>query len=136
MGSFEQPQSRAEQAVETNRLQAEFEVEFFRRILERHPEHLEVLKRQARLLAAGSQRAEGLACDQQLVRLLPDDPDVHYHLACSLAAVGRLTEAVQSLLAAVELGYRDFDHLESDPDLQRLHALPQFQALLRSQGMA
>jgi Flp pilus assembly protein TadD len=134
MSSFE-PQSSADDAAQRQREQTEFEIEFFRRVLTRYPEHLEALRQQAQLLTSSGRRAEGLACDRRLASVLPHDPEVRYHLACSLAAVGAADEAVLALLEAVDLGYRDFDHLESDPDLESLHHHPQFQALLRGHGL-
>jgi hypothetical protein len=38
------------------------------------------------------------------------------------------------LSAALELGYRDFDHLESDPDLDSLRETAGYQALLKLHG--
>jgi predicted Zn-dependent protease len=134
MSSFDQPQS-SDDAAQRQRQQAEFEIQFFRRVLTRYPQHLEVLRQQAQLLTSTGRRAEGLACDRRLASALPNDPEVRYHLACSLAAVGKADEAVAALLEAVDLGYRDFDHLESDPDLESLHEHPQFQALLRGHGL-
>jgi Flp pilus assembly protein TadD len=129
MNSFDPP--TADDAAQRQRQQIEFEIEFFRRVLARHPEHLEALRQQAQLLTSSGRREEGLACDRRLALALPHDPEVRYHLACSLAAVGEADEAVATLLEAVELGYNDFDHLESDPDLESLHEHSQFQALLR-----
>jgi len=135
MSQPEGPPPDAERAIEKNRQQSEFEMEFFHHILARHPEYVDVLKRQAQLLASHGRRFEALACHERLAAFFPGDPQVRYHLACSLAAVGRTDDAVQVLADAIELGYRDFDHLESDPDLEALREHPQFQALLRGQGM-
>jgi len=135
MSSFEGSPNRTDDAAGRSRSQSDFEVEFFRRVLERHPEHLDVLRQQAQLLTSTGRRVEGLACDRRLANLLPNDPKVRYHLACSLAAVGRIDEAASTLFEAVELGYRDFDHLESDPDLDSLHEHPLYQALLRGHGL-
>jgi hypothetical protein len=49
--------------------------------------------------------------------------------------VGQAKAAISALQQAVELGYHDFDHLETDPDLESLHTHPQFQALLRGHGL-
>lgn len=124
----------AEDPASPHREQAEFEIDFFRRVLERNPKCLEVLKRQARLLTGFGDRAEALVCDEQLAVELPSDPQVRYHLACSLAVLGRADEAVRALVSAVELGFRDFEHLETDPDLAPLREHTQFQALLRGQA--
>jgi tetratricopeptide (TPR) repeat protein len=135
MSHDERPNPNAQEKLAACRDQSDFELDFFGRILQRHPEHLEVVKRQAKLLVRYGRRGEALACDEQLAALLPTDPIVRYHLACSLAAVGRSEQAVRALSEAIELGYRDFEHLETDPDLDLLREHPQFQALLRGQGM-
>jgi Flp pilus assembly protein TadD len=134
MSGFDE-QRHSDPPAQSQRQQNEFEIDFFRRILARHPDHLDVLRQQAQLLTNSGRRVEGLACDRRLAKSLPRDPEVRYHLACSLAAVGRADEAVDTLLEAVELGYRDFEHLETDPDLESLHQHAQFQALLRGHGL-
>lgn len=74
--------------------------------------------------------ADGLKMDRKLVRLQPKNPTAHYNLACSLALMKRKSAALQQLRAAVQLGYRDFDWMEQDPDLEPLKRHPDFQALL------
>jgi tetratricopeptide (TPR) repeat protein len=135
MSSFEGFRSRADDAAEKTRQQSEFEIEFFRGVLRRFPEYIDVLRQQAKLLGGSGRREEALLCDQQLASVLPHDCEVHYHLACSLAALGKVDEAIPALQKAIELGYGDFEHLESDPDLESLHEHPQFQALLRGLGL-
>ena len=111
--------------------QVDFEIDFYGKILARHPLYLEVLRRQAELLAARHRHAEALLCDQRLSAALPQDAEVRYNLSCSLAILGRVAEAVGSLSLAFELGYRDFEHVESDPDLEVVRNDPHFVALLK-----
>jgi Flp pilus assembly protein TadD len=75
--------------------------------------------------------ADGLKMDRKLVKLQPRNPTAHYNLACSLALSKRKTAALQELRQAVQLGYRDFDWMEQDPDLEALKHHPEFQALLK-----
>ena len=84
----------------------------------------------AALEGARPVKADGLRMDRKLVRLLPSDATAHYNLACSLALVKRKAEALRSLRQAVELGYRDFDWMQQDPDLEGLKNHPLFLALL------
>jgi hypothetical protein len=48
-----------------------------------------------------------------------------------LARAGLPAEAIDSLTRAILLGYDDIAHLETDPDLDSLRDLPDFQELLR-----
>jgi tetratricopeptide (TPR) repeat protein len=111
--------------------QIDFEIILYARILKRLPNYIDVLKRQAELLSGRNRHAEALECDQRLAHELPHDADVHYNLACSLASLAQVSAAVEALSTAFKNGYRDFEHVETDPDLDLLRKEPEFQALLK-----
>ena len=108
----------------------EFEIGFFESVLKRDPAYTDVIEILGGLYTKHGRVADGLRMDRKLVRLLPSDPTAHYNLACSLALVKRKAEALRALRQAVELGYRDFDWMQQDPDLEGLKNHPLFQALL------
>lgn len=108
----------------------EFEITFFESILKREPAYTEVIEILGGLYTKHGRIADGLRMDRKLVRLLPQNATAHYNLACSLALVKRKTDALRALRQAIELGYRDFDWMQQDPDLDVLKKLPGFQALL------
>jgi tetratricopeptide (TPR) repeat protein len=111
---------------------AEFEAEFWGRVLKIQPYYEDVLRRQAESLARAGRYDELLPLDRRIVALRPDDAVVHYHLACTLARLDYLEDSLAMLTKALHLGYDDYDHLESDPDLDPLRELPEFLALLRA----
>ena len=108
----------------------EFEIHFFEAVLKRDPAYTDVIEILGGLYTKHGRVADGLRMDRKLVRLLPSDATAHYNLACSLALVKRKSEALRSLRQAVELGYRDFDWMQQDPDLEGLKNHPLFIALL------
>ena len=108
----------------------EFEIGFFESVLKRDPAYTDVIEILGGLYTKHGRVADGLRMDRKLVRLLPSDPTAHYNLACSLALVKRKAEALRALRQAVELGYRDFDWMQQDPDLEGLKNHPLFRALL------
>ena len=108
----------------------EFEIHFFESVLKRDPAYTDVIEILGGLYTKHGRVADGLRMDRKLVRLLPSDATAHYNLACSLALVKRKSEALRSLRQAVELGYRDFDWMQQDPDLDGLKNHPLFIALL------
>lgn len=73
---------------------------------------------------------EGLDVDLRLSASRPADPTVRYNLACSFALSGRVEDALAALRTAVDLGYRDLDHLLSDPDLASLREEPGFRGVV------
>lgn len=112
------------------RLGLEFLAELLGRSLHVHPDRFDVLSEYASVLTRLGRLEEGLEADRRLVVLAPEDPTVHYNLACSLALVGRSSEALDSLERAVELGYRDAEHLLVDEDLALLRDSPRWARLL------
>jgi Flp pilus assembly protein TadD len=117
-------------AQDLARIGDEFTAAMLGRFCARHPRDAENLIELAALLTRLGRYQEGLSADQELVRLLPEDPTVHYNLACSLALTGAPDQAVAALEIAVRLGYRDREHLLGDEDLASLRSNPRFRALL------
>lgn len=111
---------------------AQFESEFWGRVLDRQPYYLDVLRRQAESLARASRYVELLPVDRRVVELLPANPVVHYNLACTLARLASIDESLTMLEKAVSLGYDDFEHIESDPDLDCLRNEPGYLAIIQS----
>jgi tetratricopeptide (TPR) repeat protein len=108
----------------------DFEIKFFENVLRRDPEYAEVVEILGGLYTKHGRVADGLKMDRKLVRLQPANPTAHYNLACSLALSRRKADALRTLRQAVQLGYRDFDWMEQDPDLEVLKTHPEFMALL------
>jgi tetratricopeptide (TPR) repeat protein len=107
-----------------------FEMAFFESVLRRAPQYTEVIEILGGLYTKHGRIADGLRMDRRLVRLLPENATAHYNLACSLALMKRKGDALRALQRAVELGYRDFDWMAQDPDLEDLKEHPDFTALL------
>jgi len=107
-----------------------FLARFFEVELSRRPENDEVLAELGHLYTRLGRYTEGLAVDQRLVVLHPEDPTARYNLACSLALTGDLDGACDALGEAFTLGFDDGQLLREDPDLAALHGDPRFDALL------
>ena len=108
----------------------QFEIAFYESILGRDPNYSDVIELLGGLYTKQGRIADGLRMDRKLVKLQPANATAHYNLACSLALTKRTRDALRSLRQAVELGYRDFDWMQQDPDLEELKEHPDFVALL------
>ncbi len=107
-----------------------FEISFFENVLRRDPGYADVIEILGGLYTKHGRVADGLKMDRKLVKLQPANATAHYNLACSLALSRRKADALRTLRHAVHLGYRDFDWMEQDPDLEPLKNHPEFVALL------
>ena len=110
----------------------EFEIRFFESVLRRAPHYAQVVELLGGLYTRQGRIAEGLKMDRKLVKLQPQNATAHYNLACSLALSKRKSDALRELQQAVKLGYRDFDWMQQDPDLEALKHHPEFQSLLHT----
>jgi hypothetical protein len=54
---------------------------------------------------------------------------VHYNLACSFSLTEEYRKAANALRKAIHYGYRDFDHLRKDSDLEPLRQQETYAAL-------
>ena len=108
----------------------EFEIAFYESVLRRDGRYTDVIELLGGLYTKQGRVADGLKMDRKLVKLQPANATAHYNLACSLALSRRRGDALRSLRCAVALGYRDFDWMLQDPDLEELKAHPEFLTLL------
>jgi len=108
----------------------DFLIEFLTVAVRERPENVDALAELGHALSRSGRFAEGLAIDERLVRLVPENPEAHYNLACSLALTGAPEAALDTLAHAIELGYSDVDHLEGDDDLASLRSHARYAELV------
>ena len=105
------------------------EISFLEGLRKRMPKNEEVLKVLGDDYTRVGRWEKGLEIDLDLARLSPEDPLVHYNLACSLSLLGNLKESAEALTKAIRLGYRDGNWLSKDPDLENLRKSSLFETV-------
>ncbi len=115
--------------AECERLGLEFEITFFLQALKLSPDNPQIMEALALAYTEAGRYEQGLELDKKLVELAPGSAIAHYNLACSLSLMQKLEESSQAILKAFQLGYKDFDYLLKDSDLQALRASPYFQQI-------
>lgn len=113
----------------------DFELSFFKDLHKRMPKDVRVISMLAHLYTQTGQLDAGLRLDRKLARLTPEDPTVHYNLACSLALKGRKADALKALRTAITFGYDDYVWMCNDPDLSDLHEYGAFLKLCGELGI-
>jgi len=102
------------------RAEMTFDAAVLELLVARDPDDLEALVNLAQVCARLGRHRRGLSLDRKLVEARPNEPTFRYNLACSLALTGDLNAACGDLLVAIDIGYRDFEHLMADDDLAEL----------------
>lgn len=92
----------------------------------------EALQRQVDRTLEAHQWKDALPLIDRYVKEVGRDPIMFYNAACCHVHLGDKDAAAKSLLEAVKAGFRDFDTMESDPDLEALHDHPTFTAILEA----
>ena len=126
---FDEP-TLARLALSLGPVGLDFEIALYERSRRRDPDSEPVLEALGHAYTQRGRFEEGLAVDRRLAELRPEDPIVHYNLACSYSLVGAKAEGLAALERAIALGYDDLEHLEGDRDLDALRAEPRFQELV------
>src|SRR5665213_401599 len=98
----------------------DLEIAFMEGIIRRDSGYVEALQVVGDDYTRRGHYVEGLKIDEILSRLRPEDCLVHYNLACSYSLTDLCDLAIESLEAAINLGYRDFKWMAQDPDLKNL----------------
>ncbi len=106
------------------------ELRFLEGVRARCPNDPLVLKALGDLYTRVGRVRDGLAIDERLARLCPEENTVWYNLACSCALAGRADEAFTALRHAVGLGYGDADWAARDEDLKSIAGDPRFTEIL------
>ncbi len=106
--------------------EAAFEIRFVEDLLARSGEDAALLALLGHLYTESGRYRDGLSVDLRLVTLRPKDATAHYNLACSYSLLGEPSRALASLKRSIALGYRDFDHMQADPDLENARADPRW----------
>lgn len=108
----------------------DFEISFYEALIKDKPDFVDALIPLANAYTKRGLYKKGLEVDKRLVGLRPDDEMVHYNLACSYSLLGNIDLALKTLEKAMELGYRDFNWMEKDKDLENLRNDKRYKELL------
>lgn len=102
------------------------EIIFYENIIKERPDFVSALISLGDAYTRKGFYSEGLRVDRKLVNLKPDDPVIHYNLACSLSLTGKPKVALEELEKAVSLGYDDFSYILEDADLEAVRNSEEF----------
>jgi tetratricopeptide (TPR) repeat protein len=118
--------------VVPEKVHQDFEGDFYRKALEYEPENVDILVFLGDAFAKRGQIEDGLEIDKRLVRVCPTEPTYFYNLACSHSLLNQIDPALTALEKAISLGYQNFDHLQTDSDLDNIRSDRRFVQIMKT----
>ncbi len=109
----------------------DFQMGFYEKILLGRPDFIDALIALGEIYTKKGFYEKGLELDMRLARLRPDNPTVHYNLACSFSLTGDVGAALHAIEDAIRLGYDDLSFMNKDPDLENVRKDARYQRLLQ-----
>jgi tetratricopeptide (TPR) repeat protein len=109
----------------------DFQMAFYEGILKEKPDFVDALTALGEIYTKKGFYEKGLKVDKKLSKLRPDNPIVHYNLACSLSLIGDIANSFKAIKRAISLGYKDFIFMDNDPDLSNLRRDGRFNAFVK-----
>ncbi len=122
------PEKTVRKALDTEGIR--FDIGIYEYLNEKIPEDIETMSALAEAYTRSGRLDAGLQIDLKLIELDPNNPIVHYNLACSYSLLNRAEESLDQLEIAIQLGYCDAGHLDEDPDFANVKSSPRFRSLL------
>jgi Flp pilus assembly protein TadD len=114
-----------------NQRELDVKISFMEGLVRRDPAYVDALQLLGDHYTQRGRFTEGLNVDERLARLEPQNPVVFYNLACSYSLTDQFDRASESLVKAIQLGYKDFAWLTKDPDLKKFRLQPAYRDILK-----
>ncbi len=108
----------------------DFEISFYEDIIRESPDFVNALILLGDAYTHKGLHQKALEVDMHLGRLRPKDAVIHYNLSCDYAMLKDVDSAISILEKAIKLGYRNFRHMEKDPDLDVIRQDSRYMALV------
>lgn len=94
------------------------------------PDFLRALNAYASVSVSTGAYDTAISTYQKMLNIEPDNPNLYYNLACLYSKQNRLNDSIDYLKKAVDNGYKNFEHIKKDKDLDNVRKLPEFNKLI------
>lgn len=126
--------------LEPNFEQAEKNLEYtlavhaYEHVLSLQPDSIQAMERLAIIHSQRGDLPRALYYLQEMLKRDPENPGIHYNLACVYARQGDMNGSLKWLAGAVEKGFSDRGLLESDQDLENIRSTARYRELVNTLG--
>lgn len=108
-------------------------VGFYKRALKNNPKFTPALQNLAIVYSQKGDNRAALDVFKQIIELNPDQNDTYYNIACIYAKQHKIDESVVWLKKAIDKGFKDWELLKSDHDMDNMRGTPFYKEILNNQ---
>jgi tetratricopeptide (TPR) repeat protein len=103
----------------------------YQRALSIQPDLARALNSLAMTCSMKGQYEKAISLFMDMIGLWPEKPDTYYNIACLYARQDRIEESIDWLQKAIKMGYKDWDLIKTDKDLEMIRSTSYYEELMR-----
>ncbi|MGD9281655.1 MAG: tetratricopeptide repeat protein, partial [Desulfobacterales bacterium] len=103
----------------------------YKKAIQLNPKFVPALNNMALLKAANQEYEKALTIFLDILNYLPDDPEIHYNIACMYSRLKRVHESIEWLQKAIDKGYANWENIKKDSDLDNIRESPVYKELIQ-----
>jgi protein O-mannosyl-transferase len=78
------------------------------------------------------QYKKAISTFEKIIETQPENDIIYYNISCLYAMQNNKSESVDWLKKAIDNGYKNWEHLKNDKDLQNIKDTPYFKSLVKN----
>ncbi|MBW1993280.1 MAG: tetratricopeptide repeat protein [Deltaproteobacteria bacterium] len=104
----------------------------YEKALSIEPDFVQALNNLAVAYTGKGEYDKAISLFKKIIGLQPDSPSVYYYMACIYSEQNKIQESIDCIKNAIRTGFKDWDLLKTDENLQNVRNSSSFKALLRN----
>ncbi len=110
-------------------------VAYYKQALEIQPDHYPAKMQLAFAYARNGAYDQAISWYRSALASTPENSTIYYNIACLYSIQNKQPEAMQWLQQAVDNGYQDWNAIRTDPDLDSIRSLPEFEKRFQEKSL-
>jgi tetratricopeptide (TPR) repeat protein len=106
-------------------------IQRYNKALQLNPKFVPALNNLALVTAANKEYDKALTIFLDVLNYYPDDAETHYNVACMYSRLKRVDESIEWLKKAIDKGYKNWQSIKSDDDLDNIRDTVGYKELIK-----
>jgi predicted esterase len=99
------------------------------------PTDYDRLRIEANQAITSGQNEKSIELYTRVLKINPNDDVSHYNLSCAYARLKKIDKALEHLAASILNGYREYEHMKQDPDMDNLRDTDEYKSWVEEEEL-